>query len=129
MNNITEKYNGKNGYEGCIVHFKIIKYEIDLLQKTIFVKYDMVVENSLADNVIVINKKSYIKQDIQATFDEEGNEVTPAKLGFSDYQNFPLQYGIDNGLTTLSDVFFENTRSHILYINNYTEEDIYIIAE
>ena len=129
MNNITEKYNGKNGYEGCIVHFKIIKYEIDLLQKTIFVKYDMVVENSLADNVIVINKKSYIKQDIQATFDEEGNELTPAKLGFSDYQNFPLQYGIDNGLTTLSDVFFENTRSHILYINNYTEEDIYIIAE
>jgi hypothetical protein len=129
MNNITEKYNGKNGYEGSIIHFKITKYEIDLLQKTIFVKYDMIVENSLADNVIVINKKSYIKQDIQATFDEEGNELTPAKLGFSDYQSYPLQYGIDNGLTTLSDVFFENTRSHILYINNYTEEDLYVIAE
>ncbi len=143
MNNITEKYNGKNGYEGSIVHFKITKYEIDLLQKTIFVKYDMIVENSLADNVIVINKKSYIKQDIQATYtqgaslglDENGIEqfeqveVTPAKLGFSDYQNYPLQYGIDEGLTTLKDVFFENTRLHILYINNYTEEDLYIIEE
>ena len=129
MNNITEKYNGKNGYEGSIVHFKITKYEIDLLQKTIFVKYDMIVENSLADNVIVINKKSYIKQDIQATYDENGVEVTSAKLGFSDYQNYPLQYGIDEGLTTLKDVFFENTRLHILYINNYTEEDLYIIEE
>ena len=141
MNNITEKYNGKNGYEGCIVHFKIIKYEIDLLQKTIFVKYDMVVENSLADNTITIQKKSYIKQDIQATYmqgaslglDEEGIEqfeqlqVTPARLGFTDYQTFSLQYGLDNGLTTLEAVFFENTRSHILLINNYTDEDLLII--
>mgnify|MGYP003653000382 CR=1 FL=1 len=141
MNNITEKYNGKNGYEGCIVHFKIIKYEIDLLQKTIFVKYDMVVENSLADNTITIQKKSYIKQDIQATYmqgsslglDEEGIEqfeqvqVTPARLGFTDYQTYPLQYGLDNGLTTLEAVFFENTRSHILLINNYTDEDLLII--
>ena len=140
MNNITEKFNGKNGYEGSIIHFKITKYEIDLLQKTIFVKYDMIVENSLADNVIVIHKKSYIKQDIAATYEQgeplgedeygmmefEQIEATPAKLGFSDYQNYPLQYGIDTGLTTLSDVFFENTRSHILYINNYTNEDIYI---
>ena len=140
MNNITEKYTGKNGYEGCIIHFKIIKYEIDLLQKTIFVKYDMIIENSLADNVITIQKKSYIKQDIQATYaqgaslglDEEGIEtfeqveVTPEKLGFSDYQNYSLQYGLDNGLVTLEDVFFENTRSHLLLINNYTEEDLYI---
>lgn len=143
MNNVTEKYNGKNGLEGSIIHFKITKYEIDLLQKTIFVKYDMIVENSLADNVIVINKKSYIRQDIQGTYtqgaslglDENGIEtfeqieVTAPKLGFSDYQNFPLQYGIDNGLVTLEDVFFENTRVHILYINNYTDEDLYIIAE
>ena len=143
MNNITEKYNGKNGLEGSIIHFKITKYEIDLLQKTIFVKYDMIVENSLADNVIVINKKSYIKQDIAGRYaqgeslglDENGIEqfeqieIEAPKLGFSDYQNYPLQYGIDAGLTSLSDVFFENTRSHILYINNYTEEDLYIIAE
>ena len=129
MNNITEKYNGKNGYEGSIVHFKITKYEIDLLQKTIFVKYYIILEYTLADHVIVTNKKSYIKQDIQATYDENGVEVTSAKLGFSDYQNYPLQYGIDEGLTTLKDVFFENTRLHILYINNYTEEDLYIIEE
>ena len=150
MNNITEKYNGKNGYEGSIVHFKITKYEIDLLQKTIFVKYDMIVENSLADNVIAINKKSYIRQDIQkqvtihnveiepATYDEEGNLLTEAvfeeqevvlveeNLAFTEYQNYPLQYGIDNGLTTLQDVFFENTRDHILYVNGYSDEDLYI---
>ena len=148
MNNITEKYNGKNGYEGCIVHFKIIKYEIDLLQKTIFVKYDMVVENSLADNVIVINKKSYIRQDIQKrvaiqsneitppTFDENGNILTEGvyedvevvtveeNLAFTTYQKFPLQYGIDNGMQTLEDVFFKNTTEHILYVNGYSEEDL-----
>ena len=64
--------------------------------------------------------------------DEEGNtyyeqiEVTPANLKFTDYQNYPLEYGVSEGLTTLEDVFFENTRSHILLINEYTEEDLLI---
>ncbi len=129
MNNITEKYNGKDGLEGSIIHFKITKYEIDLLQKTIFVKYDMIVENSLCTNTIVIQKKSYILQDIKGIYDDEGNEITAPNLLFSNYQNYPLQLGIDEGLTTLSSVFFENTLEHILYINNYTEEDLYIIAE
>ena len=129
MNNITEKYNGKNGLEGSIIHFKITKYEIDLLQKTIFVKYDMIVENSLADNVITIQKKSYILQDVKGTYNEEGEEITAPNLAFTNYQNYPLELGIDEGLTTLSQVFFENTLDHILYINNYTEKDLYIIAE
>ena len=129
MNNITEKYNGKNGLEGSIIHFKIAKYEIDLLQKTIFVKYDMIVENSLADNVITIQKKSYILQDVKGTYNEEGEEKTAPNLAFTNYQNYPLQLGIDEGLTTLSQVFFENTLDHILYINNYTEKDLYIITE
>ena len=100
----------------------------------------MVVENSLANNVITIQKKSYILQDIQATYkqgdslglNEEGIEefeqieVTPARLSFTDYQNYPLEYGVSEGLTTLEDVFFENTRSHILLINEYTEEDLLI---
>jgi hypothetical protein len=129
MNNITEKYNGKNGLEGSIIHFKIVKYEIDLLQKTIFVKYDMIVENSLCTNTIAIQKKSYILQDIKGSYDDEGNEITAPNLLFTNYQNYPLQLGIDEGLTTLQDVFFENTLEHILYINNYTEEDLYIIAE
>jgi hypothetical protein len=129
MNNITEKYNGKEGLEGSIIHFKIVKYEIDLLQKTIFVKYDMIVENSLCTNTIAIQKKSYILQDIKGSYDDEGNEITAPNLLFTNYQNYPLQLGIDEGLTTLEDVFFENTLEHILYINNYTEEDLYIIAE
>ena len=129
MNNITEKYNGKNGLEGSIIHFKIVKYEIDLLQKTIFVKYDMIVENSLCTNTIAIQKKSYILQDIKGSYDDEGNEITAPNLLFTNYQNYPLQLGIDEGLTTLQDVFFENTLEHILYINNYTEEDLYIISE
>jgi hypothetical protein len=150
MNNITEKYNGKNGLEGSIIHFKITKYEIDLLQKTIFVKYDMIVENSLADNVIVVNKKSYIRQDIQGktvvntneitppTFDENGNIIVEGvyedvevvtveeNLAFSSYQNFPLQYGVDNGLVTLEDVFFVSTTEHILYVHGYSEEDLFV---
>ena len=130
MNNITEKYNGKEGLEGSIIHFKITKYEIDLLQKTIFVKYDMIVENSLADNVIAIQKKSYILQDVKGVlYNEEGEEITAPNLAFTNYQNYPLQLGIDEGLTNLSQVFFENTLDHILYINNYTEEDLYIITE
>ena len=33
MNNITEKYNGKNGFEGSIVSFKITDYHINLKLK------------------------------------------------------------------------------------------------
>ena len=47
-------------------------------------------------------------------------------LAFTNYQNYPLQLGIDEGLTTLSQVFFENTLEHILYINEYTDEDLLI---
>ena len=126
MNNITEKYNGKNGFEGAIVSFKITKYEIDLLQKTLFVKYDMIVENNLESNTIVVNKKSYVLQDIKATYNEDGTEKSPANNAFTNYQNYPLQYGIDEGLETLSQVFFENTLNHILYINEYTDEDLLI---
>lgn len=140
MNNITEKYNGKEGLEGSIIHFKIVKYEIDLLQKTIFVKYDMIVENSLCSNTIAIQKKSYILQDVAGRYsqgeslglDENGIEqfeqieVLAPNLAFTNYQNYPLQLGIDEGLTTLSDVFFENTLEHILYINEYTDEDLLI---
>ena len=83
--------------------------------------------------------KSYNLYDEPAKFengellvDEFGNtyyeqiEVTPANLKFTDYQNYPLEYGVSEGLTTLEDVFFENTRSHILLINEYTEEDLLI---
>ena len=150
MNNITEKYNGKNGLEGTVIHFKITKYEIDLEQKTIFVKYNMIIENSLADTEVTTRKKSYIKEDIQRrvqinsvettppVFDEQGNMTTEPvyenqevviqeeALAFTEYQNYPLQYGVDNGLVTLEDVFFENTREHILHIHGYTSEDLYV---
>ena len=140
MNNITEKYNGKNGYEGAIVHFKITDYHINLNAKNILVKYKMIVENSLQNNIITTVNKSYILKDTPAVYtngelltDEEGFEyyeqieVTPAKNSFTEYQNYPLQYGVDNDLSTLEDVFFENTRQHILLINEYTEEDLLII--
>ena len=139
MNNITEKYNGKNGFEGSIVSFKITDYHINLNAKNILVKYQMIVENNLESNVITTVNKSYNLYDEPAKFengellvDEFGNtyyeqiEVTPANLRFTDYQNYPLEYGVSEGLTTLEDVFFENTRSHILLINEYTEEDLLI---
>ena len=90
MNNITEKYNGKNGLEGSIIHFKITKYEIDLLQKTIFVKYDMIVENSLADNVIVINKKSYIKQDIAGKY-TQGESLGLDENGIEQFEQIEVE--------------------------------------
>ena len=61
MNNITEKYNGKDGLEGSIIHFKIVKYEIDLLQKTIFVKMFKSIISLLL--FITICSKSFSQND------------------------------------------------------------------
>ena len=93
MNNITQKYNGKNGFEGSIVSFKITDYHINLKAKNILVKYQMIVENNLETNIITTVNKSYNLYDEPAKFengellvDEFGNtyyeqiEVTPANL-------------------------------------------------
>ena len=153
MNNITEKYNGKNGNEGDVLYFIITNYQINLKTKRILVEYEMV-SNNLLDNYEKGRvKKSYTLQDekeiVSTTtkvveeplYNEEGEMLTEGvyeqvevvvreeNLAFTEYQKFPLQYGVDNGMETLEDVFFINTRNHILHIHGYTEEDLFIKEE
>ena len=150
MNNITEKYNGKNGNEGDVLYFIITNYDIDLKHETILVEYEMV-SNNLLDNYEKgrVKKSNVLQDEIEmstmtkvvveeAVYDEEGELISEAvfeevkeitrkeNLAFSGYQNFPLQYGVDNGMNTLEDVFFINTRKHILYIHGYSEEDLFV---
>ena len=148
MENVTAKYHGKNGYEGCIISFKIKNYHINLESEVIGIKYDMLIFNSIDTNEITRITKSYNLKDTPAIIGEitttisepvldqygevitEGvyettiGEISPAKTEFSDYQNFSLQYGVDNGLNTLEEVFFINTFVRILSTNGYTDMDL-----
>ena len=70
MNNITEKYNGKNGNEGDILYFIITDYHINLKAKNILVKYEMV-SNNLLDN---FEKGRVKKIDIKDLREESSRE-------------------------------------------------------
>jgi len=153
MNNITEKYNGKNGNEGDILYFIITDYHINLKAKNILVKYEMV-SNNLLDNFEKGRvKKSYIVADVKGVYntntvttkpevlDEEGNileeaiieEVQVAEveedLRFTKWQKYPLAYALEQGIESLEDLFFLTTREYILEINGYTSDDLYIKEE
>ena len=148
MNNLTEKYNGKNGYEGTLIHFVYTDYHINLKGKNILVKYNMVVENALGDFEIKRIPKSYSLFDIpertvtrtrvieEPEYNEEGLLITEGvfeeytevlveeDLAFTKWQNFPLETAVRLGVEKLEDLFFINTKEHILEINGYTDEDL-----
>ena len=75
----------------------------------------------------VIEEPEYNEEGLPITegvFEEYTEVLVEEDLAFTKWQNFPLETATRLGVEKLEDLFFINTKEHILEINGYTDEDL-----